>query len=186
MTLQSSTRTLTPGVAEVMRRAANEAILPHYQRLTASQIEAKAADEKIARGEDGALLGVPLAEVSSWGHLIFKGRSSPEVTPWHQDEAYWDMTKNYNALGSWLAVDKVDTDNGCLWFVPGSHRWGAMSGAKVRSAQLRCHARPLSAIARTVGIRSSWASSAIRRSAASTTARRSPDIASRSRSTSRP
>ncbi|MCC7274507.1 MAG: phytanoyl-CoA dioxygenase family protein [Alphaproteobacteria bacterium] len=76
---------------------------------------------KNARQISAKLLDVPLDDVSSWGHLIFKGRLSPEVTPWHQDEAYWDMTKTYNALGSWLAVDKVDTDNGCLWFVPGSH-----------------------------------------------------------------
>jgi len=68
------------------------------------------------------LLKMSPAQVESWGHLIFKGANSPAETPWHQDEAYWDVTKDYNALGSWLALDKVDTDNGCLWFVPGSHR----------------------------------------------------------------
>ncbi len=68
------------------------------------------------------LLAQPIDKVVSWGHLIFKGVSSPEVTPWHQDEAYWDKTKDYDALGTWLALDKVDTGNGCLWFVPGSQR----------------------------------------------------------------
>ena len=68
------------------------------------------------------LLQMLPASVESWGHLIFKGANSPAETPWHQDEAYWDVTKDYNALGSWLALDKVDTDNGCLWFVPGSHK----------------------------------------------------------------
>lgn len=65
MTLQSSTRTLTPGVAEVMRRAANEAILPHYQRLTASQIEAKAADDvvTVADGASEAILAEGLARL---------------------------------------------------------------------------------------------------------------------------
>jgi len=68
------------------------------------------------------LLGVTPTKVESWGHLIFKGADSPAETPWHQDEAYWDVTKDYNALGTWLALDNVDTNNGCLWFVPKSHR----------------------------------------------------------------
>jgi Phytanoyl-CoA dioxygenase (PhyH) len=68
------------------------------------------------------LLKTEKSQVESWGHLIFKGANSLAETPWHQDEAYWDVTKDYNALGSWLALDKVDTDNGCLWFVPKSHR----------------------------------------------------------------
>jgi hypothetical protein len=67
------------------------------------------------------LLGEPLTNVDSWGHLIFKGANSPAETPWHQDEAYWDVTKDYNALGTWMPLDDVDTNNGCLWFVPKSH-----------------------------------------------------------------
>jgi hypothetical protein len=75
-----------------------------------------------ARRIASRLLAMPESKVESWGHLIFKGANSPEETPWHQDEAYWDVTKDYNALGTWLPLDDVDTDNGCLWFVPGSHR----------------------------------------------------------------
>jgi ectoine hydroxylase-related dioxygenase (phytanoyl-CoA dioxygenase family) len=69
-----------------------------------------------------ALLGLELAALESWGHLIFKAPHSTAETPWHQDEAYWDVNLAYRALGSWLALDDVDTTNGCLWFVPGSHR----------------------------------------------------------------
>jgi hypothetical protein len=76
---------------------------------------------KNARRIASRLLRMPQAKIESWGHLIFKGANSLAETPWHQDEAYWDVTKDYNALGSWLALDKVDTNNGCLWFVPKSH-----------------------------------------------------------------
>lgn len=69
-----------------------------------------------------ALLDLELPAVESWGHLIFKAAGSTAQTPWHQDEAYWDVNLAYRALGSWMALDDVDTDNGCLWFVPGSHR----------------------------------------------------------------
>ena len=75
-----------------------------------------------ARRIASRLLGIEAAKCESWGHIIFKGASSPAETFWHQDEAYWDVTKDYNALGSWLALDDVDTNNGCLWFVPGSQR----------------------------------------------------------------
>lgn len=75
-----------------------------------------------ARHIASKLLGIETAKCESWGHIIFKGANSPAETPWHQDEAYWDVTKDYNALGSWFALDDVDTNNGCLWFVPGSHK----------------------------------------------------------------
>ena len=42
------------------------------------------------------------------------------ATPWHQDEAYWDRL-SYYAVGSWLPLDDVFPENGCMWFLPGSH-----------------------------------------------------------------
>ncbi len=77
---------------------------------------------KNARRIASRLLAMPETRVESWGHLIFKGANSMAETPWHQDEAYWDVTKDYNALGTWLPLDAVDTNNGCLWFVPKSHQ----------------------------------------------------------------
>ena len=68
------------------------------------------------------LLRVAQANVENWGHLIFKTPYSAQATPWHQDEAYWDVTLSYHAIGSWMPLQDVDVDNGCLWFMPGSHR----------------------------------------------------------------
>ncbi len=82
----------------------------------------KTAMWRNARRIASRLLATPAEGLESWGHLIFKGANSPAETPWHQDEAYWDVNKDYSALGTWLALDAVDTQNGCLWFVPGSHQ----------------------------------------------------------------
>jgi ectoine hydroxylase-related dioxygenase (phytanoyl-CoA dioxygenase family) len=41
--------------------------------------------------------------------------------PWHHDSAYWPDAEP-NLLSCWLAVDDVTVDNGCLQFLPGSHR----------------------------------------------------------------
>ena len=68
------------------------------------------------------LLGVAQPKVESWGHLIFKTPNSRIATPWHQDEAYWEVDKCYNALGTWMPLDDVFVENGCMWFLPGSHR----------------------------------------------------------------
>jgi hypothetical protein len=74
-----------------------------------------------ARRISARLLGVELDDLGHWGHMISKppGRDNP--APWHQDEAYWEPTHRYQAVGAWMPLDDVDVDNGCLWFIPGSH-----------------------------------------------------------------
>jgi phytanoyl-CoA hydroxylase len=39
---------------------------------------------------------------------------------WHQD-SYYITTFPDVLIGSWLALDKADEENGCLWIIPGSH-----------------------------------------------------------------
>jgi ectoine hydroxylase-related dioxygenase (phytanoyl-CoA dioxygenase family) len=46
------------------------------------------------------------------------------VVAWHQDYSYWTWTRPMAHLTSWMALDDVDRENGCLHYVPGSHRWG--------------------------------------------------------------
>ena len=55
-------------------------------------------------------------------HAIFKPASQGAATPWHQDEAYWDPSKQYDALSIWMPLQIASMENGCLHFVPGSHQ----------------------------------------------------------------
>ena len=55
-------------------------------------------------------------------HAIFKPASQGAATPWHQDEAYWDPSKQYDAISIWMPLQVASMENGCLHFVPGSHR----------------------------------------------------------------
>ena len=68
------------------------------------------------------LLATPDEQIENWGHLMFKPPRVGTVTPWHQDEAYWEPHLDYHAVASWMPLDDADVDNGCLWFLPGSHR----------------------------------------------------------------
>ncbi len=53
--------------------------------------------------------------------LIDKAPHTDAPTPWHQDEAYWIDMPDKRAVSCWVALDEATVDNGCMWFVPGSH-----------------------------------------------------------------
>jgi ectoine hydroxylase-related dioxygenase (phytanoyl-CoA dioxygenase family) len=53
--------------------------------------------------------------------LIDKAPETNTPTPWHQDAAYWPDLPDKRAASFWVALDEATRDNGCMWFVPGSH-----------------------------------------------------------------
>jgi hypothetical protein len=55
-------------------------------------------------------------------HAILKPAWHGAATPWHQDEAYWDTRFLHRAISVWIPLQPVGSENGCMTFVPGSHR----------------------------------------------------------------
>jgi ectoine hydroxylase-related dioxygenase (phytanoyl-CoA dioxygenase family) len=55
-------------------------------------------------------------------HAIFKPALYGAATPWHQDEAYWGPAMNYNSFSLWMPLQPATLENGCMQFVPGSHK----------------------------------------------------------------
>jgi len=45
------------------------------------------------------------------------------VVAWHQDYSYWTRTSPMAHLTCWIGLDDATVDNGCIHYVPGSHRW---------------------------------------------------------------
>jgi ectoine hydroxylase-related dioxygenase (phytanoyl-CoA dioxygenase family) len=69
----------------------------------------------------GQLLGGP---VRFWHDQLFcKPAHHGGVVAWHQDYSYWSRTRPMNHLTCWIALDDSTRANGCLHYVPGSHRW---------------------------------------------------------------
>jgi ectoine hydroxylase-related dioxygenase (phytanoyl-CoA dioxygenase family) len=72
-------------------------------------------------------------EVRLWhDQMLFKPGQGPEAETgenvgWHQDHGYWANTCP-DLLTAWIALVDVDESNGCMHFVPGSHRWGMIDG----------------------------------------------------------
>ena len=72
-----------------------------------------------------------------------KDGGSLAETPWHQDESYWPDLPDKRALSFWsdpransdhscstlmcrFPMEDATVDNGCMWFVPGSHHRGLL------------------------------------------------------------
>ncbi len=54
--------------------------------------------------------------------LINKAPFTNTPTPWHQDAAYWINMPDTRAVSCWMALDNATKENGCMWYVPGSHK----------------------------------------------------------------
>ena len=48
------------------------------------------------------------------------------VVAWHQDYSYWTRTQPMAHLSCWIGLDDSTIENGCVHYVPGSHRWNLL------------------------------------------------------------
>ena len=64
-------------------------------------------------------------DILLWGSSCFvKAPRSPSYVSWHQDLNYWGLDGT-DEVSAWLALSASNEGNGCMRFVPGSHRRGA-------------------------------------------------------------
>jgi ectoine hydroxylase-related dioxygenase (phytanoyl-CoA dioxygenase family) len=57
-----------------------------------------------------------------WGSTFFiKEPQTPSFVSWHQDLRYWGLDSDAE-VSAWLALSEVTAANGCMHFVPGSHK----------------------------------------------------------------
>ena len=65
--------------------------------------------------------------VRFWHDQIFyKPAQHGGVVAWHQDYSYWIRTKPMAHLSCWIGLDDSTRENGCVHYVPGSHRWNLL------------------------------------------------------------
>lgn len=61
-------------------------------------------------------------DVILWGSQLFcKPAGDGLEVPWHQDGQYWPI-RPLSTCSVWLAIDDATPENGCMRFIPGSHR----------------------------------------------------------------
>jgi len=65
--------------------------------------------------------------VRFWHDQLFcKPAHHGGVVAWHQDYSYWTRTQPMAHLSCWIGLDDSRRDNGCVHYVPGSHRWNLL------------------------------------------------------------
>src|SRR5207302_4957568 len=61
--------------------------------------------------------------VRFWHDQLFcKPAHHGGVVAWHQDYSYWTRTEPIAHLSCWIGLDDSTRENGCVHYVPGSHR----------------------------------------------------------------
>jgi ectoine hydroxylase-related dioxygenase (phytanoyl-CoA dioxygenase family) len=90
--------------------------------------EASPAFERLLYLEPVAMAISQLAQhpdIQIWHDQIqYKPPRHGGINNWHQDAPYWPVIKPSTPVTAWIALDDVDASNGCMWMVPGSHKWG--------------------------------------------------------------
>ncbi len=65
--------------------------------------------------------------VRFWHDQLFcKPARHGGVVAWHQDYSYWTRTQPMAHLTCWIGLDNSTLNNGCVHYVPGSHRWNLL------------------------------------------------------------
>ena len=71
-------------------------------------------------GAAAELLGVPAIRI--WHDQALYKEAGGRGTDPHYDQAYWPLAEA-NTVTAWIAFDGADLENGCMGYVPGSHRF---------------------------------------------------------------
>jgi hypothetical protein len=65
--------------------------------------------------------------VRFWHDQLFcKPAKHGGVVAWHQDYSYWTRTIKMQHLTCWCGLDDATVENGCIYYVPKSHKWGLL------------------------------------------------------------
>ncbi len=65
--------------------------------------------------------------VRFWHDQLFcKPAKHGGVVAWHQDYSYWTRTIAMQHLTCWTGLDDATAANGCLHYIPKSHKWGLL------------------------------------------------------------
>ena len=70
--------------------------------------------------------------VRFWHDQLFcKPAKHGGVVAWHQDYSYWTRTIAMQHLTCWTGLDDATVENGCLHYIPKSHKWGLLNAPEL-------------------------------------------------------
>lgn len=84
-------------------------------------------DERIGRMA-AELAGV--AGIRVWHDQALIKQPYGNPTGWHLDNPYWSFSSR-DAISIWIALDDATLENGCMWYVPESHKSATFDNAGI-------------------------------------------------------
>ena len=75
--------------------------------------------------------------------LFMKSSAHGSRKCYHQDSQSWRNVAPDNLVSCWAALDAATVENGWLWFIPGSHKWGLIGVEREREIEQQALAGPV-------------------------------------------
>lgn len=70
--------------------------------------------------------------VRFWHDQLFvKPAKDGGIVAWHQDYSYWTRTRPMAHLTCWIGLDDSTKENGCVHYIPRSHKWNLLPRGKL-------------------------------------------------------
>ncbi|MFC3198870.1 phytanoyl-CoA dioxygenase family protein [Parapedobacter deserti] len=94
---------------------------------TSEEVRELMVDDRIGK------MAADLAEVDGiriWHDQTLIKRPWANPTSWHLDTPFWSFSDR-RALSIWVALDDATLENGCLFFIPGSHKTTTFENAGI-------------------------------------------------------
>jgi ectoine hydroxylase-related dioxygenase (phytanoyl-CoA dioxygenase family) len=121
------TRSLEPLPAEMSDQEILQSILCIHQPHFVSPVMRRYAQHPKICGILSQIIGAHLpwwdGSVKCMQSMLFVKPPGFQGQAWHQDEIYIP-TRDRSLCGAWIALDDATIESGCLWVIPGSHRYG--------------------------------------------------------------
>ena len=67
----------------------------------------------------GRLVGADAMRI--WHDQALVKQPHSNATSWHNDDPYWSFS-SYSSVNMWVPLDDATLANGCLWYLPGTHK----------------------------------------------------------------
>jgi ectoine hydroxylase-related dioxygenase (phytanoyl-CoA dioxygenase family) len=113
--------TATVQTAQTVRKIAN--LVAHepvfHAHATAAPLLARIAD----------LIGTPISLYEDY--VLLKPPFVGSARLLHQDNAYFQVVPDEAVLTCWCALDDATVENGCMHYIPGTHRLGVLDHERV-------------------------------------------------------
>ena len=68
--------------------------------------------------------------IRAWHDQALIKQAYGNPTGWHLDTPYWAFSSR-DAISIWVALDDATLENGCMWYVPGSHKTATFVNARI-------------------------------------------------------